>query len=235
MKNKLLIVILIIIIIISAYKAYLQKAIPTFSLPTAKKVILLDPGHGGFDPGKLGTNGENEKDINLKISEKLQAYLEQSGSFVIATRSEDKALSDKKNQDLKERKNLANNSEADIMVSIHQNSFPKAKAKGAQVFYYNASKEGKYLAQCIQDKIKEVADPSNNRLIKPNTDYYVLRTTKIPSVIVECGFLSNLEEEQKLNTEEYQEKIAWSIYLGIVEYFENVDKGKMSEVVYYSY
>lgn len=224
-KNKLISLLFIIIIFTLGYRIYSQRIEFVFALSTAKKIIVIDPGHGGFDPGKVGTNGENEKNINLKISEKLQAYLEQSGSYVIVTRSEDEALADRKNQDLKERKNITNTSGCDVMVSIHQNSFPKGGAKGAQVFYYNSSKEGKLLAKCIQNKIKEFADTSNNRDVKANTDYYVLRTTEIPSVIVECGFLSNIDEEAKLNTEEYQEKIAWAIYMGIIEYFENIDKG----------
>lgn len=227
MKNKIIPVILTVILIVLVYRLYSNRLKAVFSLPTAKKVILIDPGHGGFDPGKLGTTGENEKNINLAISQKLQEYLEQSGSYVILTREADEALANKKNQDLKERKNMANTSEADIMISIHQNSFPKAKAKGSQVFYYNSSKEGKFLAQCIQTKLKEYVDPSNERQIKANTDYYVLRTTKIPSVIVECGFLSNTEEEARLNTKEYQEKIAWALYLGIVDYFENIDKNNI--------
>lgn len=218
-KNKNLIVLTIVIFVLG-YIIYTQHSVSVFSLPTAKKVVLIDPGHGGFDPGKLGTNGENEKDINLKISEKLQEYLEQSGSFVILTRNEDESLANSKNQDLKERKNLANTGGADIMVSIHQNSFPKSRAKGAQVFYYNSSKEGKFLAQCIQDNLREFVSPSNNREIKANTDYYILRTTQIPSVIVECGFLSNDEEERELNTKSYQEKIAWAIYMGIIDYFK---------------
>lgn len=226
-RQKLVSFFLAIIIIISVYKIYDENAIAVFSLSTAKKVIVIDPGHGGFDPGKVGTNGENEKDINLKISEKLQAYLEQSGSYVIVTRSKDEALGDSKRQDLKERKNIVNTTNSDIMISIHQNSFPKIGVKGAQVFYYNSSKKGKYLAKCIQNKLKEFVDNSNNREIKANTDYYVLRTTEIPSIIVECGFLSNIKEEQMLNTEEYQEKIAWAIYMGIIEYFENADKGNI--------
>ncbi len=224
MRFKKSTLIFILVISILFYKIYNNKSISVFSLPTAKKIVLIDPGHGGFDPGKPGTSGENEKNINLQISDKLQAYLEQSGCYVIVTRSEDEALAESKNKDLKERKRLANESGANIMISIHQNSFPKGRAKGAQVFYYNSSKEGKFLAQCIQTKLKEFVDPSNTRDIKANTDYYVLRTTQIPSVIVECGFLSNLEEEKNLNTQQYQEKIAWAIYMGIIEYFENVNK-----------
>jgi len=211
---------LVAVLFFSGYKSYLENSVNAVSLPVAKKVIVIDPGHGGFDPGKTGTNGENEKVINLKISQRLQEYLEQSGSYVILTRETDEALADSKNADLKKRKEIANESEADILVSIHQNSFPKMSAKGAQVFYYNSSAKGKMLAQCIQESICTLADSSNQRQIKANTDYYVLRTSKVPAVIVECGFLSNTEEEKKLNTEEYQEKMAWAIYNGIVDYFE---------------
>lgn len=226
-KKKLISIIIILMISISIYKVYNDRSISVFSLPTAKKVIVIDPGHGGFDPGKVSSKGLKEKEINLLISEKLQEYLEQSGSYVIITRSEDKALAEKKQDDLKQRRAITNTSNSDIMVSIHQNAFPKMGAKGAQVFYYNQSKEGKFLAKCIQDNLREFADPDNNREIKANTDYYLLRTSEIPSVIIECGFLSNKEEEAKLDTEEYQEKIAWSIYLGIIEYFENHDKGNI--------
>lgn len=229
-RERIISLFLIIVIIFSAYITYNEKAVTTFSLPIAKRVIVIDPGHGGFDPGKVGISGENEKDINLKISEKLQEYLEQSGSYVLVTRAEDKAAASTKNEDMKQRRILSNTSEADIMISIHQNSFPQMGVKGAQAFYHNSSKEGKYLAECIQQAIKEVADPTNKRVAKANTDYYVLRTTEIPAVIVECGFLSNKEEEQKLNTEEYQEKIAWAIYVGIINYFENLNSLKADTI-----
>lgn len=228
--EKIITFFLIIIIAFSGYKSYSERAISVFSLPIAKKVIVIDPGHGGFDPGKVGINGEDEKNINLKISEKLQEYLEQAGSYVIITRVEDKAVANNKNQDMKERRSISNTSQADIMVSIHQNSFPQIGIHGAQVFYHNSSLEGKYLAECIQKSIKENADPTNKRVAKANTDYYVLRTTEIAAVIVECGFLSNKEEELKLNSEEYQEKIAWAIYVGIIEYFENLDSLKVGRV-----
>ena len=229
-REKIIEFFLIIIIAFSGYKSYSERAVSVFSLPIAKKVIVIDPGHGGFDPGKVGINGQDEKDINLKISEKLQEYLEQAGSYVIVTRVEDKALASNKNQDMKERRSIANTSQADIMVSIHQNSFPQIGVQGAQVFYYNSSLKSKYLAECIQKSIKESVDTTNKRVAKANTNYYVLRTTEIPAVIVECGFLSNREEEEKLNSAEYQEKIAWAIYVGIIEYFENLNSLKVGRV-----
>lgn len=195
-----------------------EQAITTM-LPTTSKTIVIDAGHGGWDPGRTGVNGENEKNINLKIALKLQTYLEQGGATVLITRNEDSALSQKKKEDMKQRKEIANESEGDILISIHQNSFPKKSAKGAQVFYYNNSEESKKLAEYIQNSLKQFLDPNNERLAKANTSYYILKNTKLPAAIVECGFLTNAEEEAMLNDEKYQEKVAWAIYLGILDYF----------------
>ena len=177
-----------------------------------------DAGHGDWDPGKVAKDGTLEKDINLKIARYLQSYLEQSGGFVLTTRIDDTALSNKKREDLKERKNIANNENVDLLISIHQNSFPKESVKGAQVFYYVGSKESKKLAECVQDRLKEI-DITNNRVAKENKDYYLLKQTTMPSIIVECGFLSNLQENENLKNDEYQKKIAWAIYLGVLDYF----------------
>lgn len=196
-------------------------------MPMTKKTIVIDAGHGGWDPGKTGTSGENEKDINLKIAHLLQQYLEQGGATVIITRNDDNALAKGKREDMKNRKAITNESEGDLLISIHQNSFPRPSAKGAQVFYHNGSKESQNLAECIQNAIKENADTNNSRLAKANTDYYILKTTNIPAAIVECGFLSNADEEKKLNDEGYQEKIAWSIYVGIIDYFKQQNDDKV--------
>ena len=185
--------------------------------------IVLDAGHGGWDPGKTGTNGANEKELNLAIVEKLEEYLEQGGAEVILTRGNDDALGDGKRTDMAERRRIANESGADILVSIHQNAFPSAKVKGAQVFYHNSSGSGKVLAECVQESLRHRVDGSNNRQAKENKDYYILRTTEILAVIVECGFLSNTEEEKLLNDAVYQEKLAWAIYCGILDYFEKID------------
>ena len=179
-----------------------------------------DAGHGGFDPGKVSKDNTLEKDINLSITKKLQIYLEQSGSFILNTRIDDTALSDKKREDMNERKKLANEEGVDLFVSIHQNSFPQENVKGAQVFYYGDSEESKKLAECVQNRLKEI-DGNNNREAKANKDYYLLKKTGVPSIIVECGFLSNPEENNKLKSEEYQEKIAWAVYLGILDYYGN--------------
>ncbi len=193
-------------------------------LPVDQYVIILDAGHGGWDPGKKGAGGEDEKDINLAVMQKLQQYLEQGGATVYITRDTDEALGSKKRTDMAERKKIANESAGDLLVSIHQNAFPSSGAKGAQVFYHNASEQGKQLAELIQERLKTSVDSENKRLAKENSDYYILRTTEIPAVIVECGFLSNPAEEKLLNEEDYQSKLAWAVYLGIVDYFSIAER-----------
>lgn len=190
--------------------------------PMLEATIVLDAGHGGWDPGKTGTAGANEKDLNLAVVEKLAEYLEQGGAEVILTRENDDALGGGKRTDMAERKRIANESGGDILVSIHQNAFPSASARGAQVFYHKLSPEGKLLAECVQESLKSRVDGSNHRMAKENGDYYILRTTEIPAVIVECGFLSNYEEEKLLNDAGYQEKLAWAIYCGVLDYFEKI-------------
>lgn len=217
--EELSILLFVAVIILGVSHIARKKEAITAMMPVMQKTIVIDAGHGGFDPGKTGSQGENEKVINLQIAKKLQMYLEQGGATVYMTRNEDEALGDKKQSDMKERKAIANDSGADMLISIHQNAFPKQSAKGAQVFYHKQSAEGKLLAQSIQQALQD-CDQENNREAKANTDYYILRTTTVPAAIVECGFLSNPTEEEKLNTEEYQEKIAWAIYVGILNYLE---------------
>lgn len=159
------------------------------------------------------------------MTEKLQGYLEQAGATVFLTRSTDEALGGGKREDMAERKRIANESKGDILVSIHQNAFPSAKVKGAQVFYHKNSEEAKYLAECLQESLRERLDDGNRRQAKENADYYILRTTELPAAIVECGFLSNREEERLLNDEDYQDKLAWAIYCGIAAYFDGTAKG----------
>lgn len=188
-----------------------------------QKVVVLDSGHGGSDPGKVGVNKILEKDINLSIAKKLKVYLESEGVKIIMTREEDKGLyeegsSNKKAQDMKNRCKLIEESDADLTVSIHQNSYHEEYVKGAQVFYFSQSQDGKELAEFIQEALVKGVDPSNKRMAKGNDSYYLLKNTKKPTVIVECGFLSNWEEAQLLALDDYQEKLAWNIYLGIMKY-----------------
>lgn len=189
-------------------------------LPVERKTIVLDAGHGGWDPGKTGsTQYADEKDLNLAVVEKLQHYLEQGGATVLLTRNTDDALGGGKREDMAQRKKIANEYDGDILVSIHQNAFPSPKVKGAQVFYHQNSPKAKALAESVQESLRQRVDESNGRQAKENKEYYILRATEIPAIIVECGFLSNREEEALLNDSDYQDKLAWAVYCGILEYF----------------
>lgn len=225
-KKESIILVLCISFIFAAItnSIWLDKVSPIFFMPLSKKIIIIDAGHGGWDPGKVADNNIYEKNINLSISKKLQEYLEQSGAFVLMTRFDDKALGNRKIKDMQERKEIANQSKADILISIHQNSFVNNRPRGAQVFYCKNSDASKTLASFIQEKIKENLDKNNFRVAKTNSSYFILRKINIPSVIVECGFLSNSQDLSDLCDESYQNKIAWSIYLGILDYFNSFKK-----------
>ena len=191
--------------------------------------VVVDAGHGGFDSGKVGINGALEKDINLEIAERLKTILEQQDIQVVMTREEDKGLyeetaSNKKAQDLKKRCILINEGQADCAVSIHQNSYQSPEVKGAQVFYYKHSAEGKKLAQILQKSLKENLDTENKRQEKEDSTYYMLLHTGAPTVIAECGFLSNPQEAALLNTAEYRQKVAEALCKGILEYFTSTGK-----------
>ena len=184
------------------------------------QIVVIDAGHGADDPGKVGVNDALEKDINLQIALKVKACLEEKGIQVVMTREDDVA-EESKLGDMKKRVELINEVKPAITVSIHQNSYSDASIKGAQVFYYGESQAGKGLAEQIQSSIKEVLKDENTRQAKSNSDYYVLRKTNCPIVIVECGFLSNAQEELLLLEEDYQEKIAQGIGLGICRYLDD--------------
>lgn len=161
----------------------------------------------------------NEKDINIDIAQKLCLFLEEAGADVYFTRNDDEALGQTKSEDMKKRISVVDESNADIMISIHQNAYPSENVKGAQTFYFKGSDGGKALAEKIQASLISALDEKNKRTAKENTSYYIIKNTEIPSVIIECGFLSNPDEEKKLNTEEYRLKTAWAIFDGIREYF----------------
>jgi N-acetylmuramoyl-L-alanine amidase len=221
-KEKILIAVYLLIIIVGLAVTLRNETVltSTISMPLSKRIILIDPGHGGWDPGKVSGNTE-EKNINLEIATMLQRFLEQADATVFMTRVDDSDLAETKSSDMHSRKLIANTSEADIFVSIHQNSFPNSDVQGAQVFYFNSSDNSRRLAESIQREIKSFLSPSNRFEAKENTNYYVLRQTSMPAVIVECGFLTNQNEKYQLTTPEYQERMAWAIYMGIVEYFRD--------------
>ncbi len=198
-------------------------------MPITNKTIVLDAGHGGIDPGASNSDKSIlEKDINLAITLKLKQLIESSGGLVILTRDDDsslyeegsnKTIRQKYNENLRNRKKIVDESEADMFVSIHLNAFQESKYSGAQTFYPSGKEESKELATYIQDELKRVVDNSNDRVIKPRDNIYLLKETTMPSVLIECGFLSNEKEAKLLADDEYQEKISWAIYAGIQKYF----------------
>lgn len=208
-------------------RAEQEHAVYTMGRSKELPVVVIDAGHGGKDPGKVGVNGALEKDINLALAKRLASLLEQNDIEVVLTRVEDRDLaseqaSNRKNEDLRARIALAEEIDPVVMVSIHQNSYPEPEVDGAQVFYFSGSGEGKQLGTIIQECLKrEIAD-GNHRVAKANKEYYMLKKATCPTVIVECGFLSNPTEAALLATEEYQEKLAFAIHLGIIEYINTV-------------
>lgn len=209
-------------------RAEQEQAVYTMGSSQELPIVVLDAGHGGKDPGKVGVNDALEKDINLSIALRLKSLLEQNDIAVVMTREEDKDLaseqaSNRKNEDLRARANLIADTAPIAMVSIHQNSYPEAEVDGAQVFYYSGSQAGKQLGTMVQESLKREIDDGNHRVAKANKDYYLLKKSACASVIVECGFLSNPTEASLLATEEYQEKIAFAIHLGIMEYINTVE------------
>lgn len=204
-----------------------NKTIETVALPVNNKVIVIDAGHGVPDEGAESSNGTTEAESNLKIALKVQNLLEQSGATVILTRSDENAIYDMDSKTLKQKKisdihnrvKIGNESSADIFVSIHLNKIPQEQYWGWQTFYKEESAEGQKLATSIQNSLNETIQKENNRVPMKIDNIYIIKHVEIPTTIVECGFLSNPEEEQLLLTDEYQNKLAWGIYTGIMDYF----------------
>lgn len=234
MKKKLLVLLYVIglmsLFIILQYDFEEDDAWKMQSLPLSGKIIVLDPGHGGPDPGAV--QGEAiEKDISLSVSIKLRDYLQQQGALVLMTRETDMDLADedlkgysrRKVQDLKRRVDLINHSEADFFASIHLNAIPSPKWKGAQTFYSGHYKESKRGAKFIQEELRRNLE-NTNREAKTSESIYLLKKSEIPGVLVEIGFLSNPTEREMLRQEDYQEQVAASIYQGIMRYYTNERK-----------
>lgn len=183
----------------------------------AGNLVVIDSGHGGEDPGKVGVNGVNEADVNLKIAQKLKKILEAQGVTVIMTREDEGSLAGSKSEDMQKRVSIINEKKPALAVSVHQNSYSSEEVHGAQVFYYTNSAEGGKAARIMQEALLDV-DGDNKRKEKANDTYYMLKRTDVPVIIVECGFLSNRAEADLLVTEEYQDRLAEAIAKGILEY-----------------
>lgn len=206
-----------------------SNTVPTVSLPVSNKVIVLDAGHGKPDEGAESSNGTTEAETNLKIALKVQSLLEQSGSTVILTRSDENAIYDldkntlreKKISDIHNRVKIGNESSADIFVSIHLNKIPEQQYYGWQCFYKQNDEQSTLLAKSLQENLNEAIQKENKRVAMKLDNVYIIKHVEIPISIVECGFLSNAEEEAQLLDDEYQNKLAWGIYNGIIDYFYN--------------
>ncbi len=204
-----------------------EKLVQTMTLPVSNKVIILDAGHGKPDEGAQSSTGTAEAETNLKITLKVQKLLEQSGATVILTRSDENAIYDldsatlkqKKISDIHNRVKIGNNSSADIFVSIHLNKIPQSQYWGWQCFYNTRNEKSIDLAKKIQSNLNESIQKDNKRVPMQLDTVYIMKHVEIPISIVECGFLSNPEEEQNLLNDEYQDKLAWGIYNGIMDYF----------------
>lgn len=223
LKKMLLIAVSIAIVVFTGLLLYTGQATDA-AAGKAAVTVVIDPGHGGVDGGAEADDGTPEKNINLNIALKLKQLAENDSWNVIMTREEDTGLyseqnstiRSKKTEDLKKRKEIFDSSAADAAVSIHLNSYTADRSvRGAQVFYADGSEESKMLAECIQDQMK------NRRRAMAKSDVLILQQAKVPTVIAECGFLSNYEESRKLRTDEYQNKLAKNIYSGIKNYIEN--------------
>lgn len=204
-----------------------NKTVETTATPVSGKTVILDAGHGTPDEGAEAKDGTTEAETNLKITLKVQKLLEQSGCEVLLTRSDDNAIYDlnsktlrqKKVSDIKNRVKIGNESSADIFVSVHLNKIPQSQYYGWQCFYNTKNEKSVDLAKSIQESLNESIEKENNRVAMKLDSVYIMKNVEIPISIVECGFLSNPEEEKQLLDDSYQERLAWGIYNGIMEYF----------------
>ncbi len=202
----------------------LENPTPTDTVPSRNYTVVIDPGHGGTDPGSIGYKTKvHEDELNLKMSKLLKNKLEDAGINVVMTRETDASLADGagkafKKRDMELRKELIKKVRPNMVISLHQNSYTNHKLRGAQVFYDKTSDTSKQIAEYIQKQFLKNLEHSN-KTTSPG-DYFMLKCTTAPSVIVECGFLSNEEDEKLLLTDAYQEKIINCIYLGIVEFLQ---------------
>ncbi|MGG1611248.1 N-acetylmuramoyl-L-alanine amidase CwlD [Paenibacillus sp. FSL K6-2441] len=216
-----------VILGLAFYRVPAQKAWNYWSLPLAGQVIALDAGHGGPDGGASSKQGLIEKDINLAVSLYLRDYLQQAGAVVVMTREEDKDLaaadtkgySKRKTEDLMTRVRFIEEQQADLLVSIHMNSIPSPRWRGAQTFYYPNHADNANLAALVQEELRRNLENTDRVANRSDKKVYLLEAMKIPAVLVEVGFLSNPEEAGLLGTESYQRKVAASIYQGILRYY----------------
>jgi len=204
-----------------------KNTVETVALPVTGKTVVLDAGHGLPDQGAESANGVTEASINLVITKKVQTLLEQSGCTVVLTRSDENGIYDlgsntireKKVSDIKNRVKIGNESSADAFVSIHLNKIPQSQYYGWQAFFKSNNEASEELAKSLQEELNASIQKENKREALKITGKYIIEHVEIPIAIIECGFLSNPEEANLLTQDEYQNKIAWGIYNGIMDFF----------------
>lgn len=233
--DKLLIVV-IVATLLACYQLYNAttghleaRYIQTMSWLLAGKVIVIDPGHGGWDPGAIGSGGTREKEVTMDTSLRLAALLRQAGAQVILTRQDDEELSRHKREDLSKRAAIANENNADLFIGVHVNYFGGKREHGAQTFSQPGCEDSWLLNQVIQEELVRVLK-NTNRASK-QVDYYITRNVNAPSVIVEIGFISNPAEEKLMADPVYQDKIAWALYSGVVKYLAKKTTPTMGPLV----
>ena len=201
----------------------------SMEVDTKKRIIVLDAGHGGEDGGAVSKSGIVEKDLNLAITMKIKEKLEDNNIQVILTRDNDvmlytnaeAKLAKRKVEDINKRIDITNSANADMLVSIHMNSFPQNYCKGWQIFFKQDNDASKEIASFIEKSIKEELIDNNNRVAQSINNVKLINKSQIPAIVVECGFLSNDEEANMLTEESYQEKISTGICNGIMKWYNN--------------
>lgn len=226
-RSSILMVLLILCVACGIYGLYAEDGEQVFQ-NADQLTVVIDAGHGGMDGGAVGISGVLEKDLNLQVAKKLEKLVTDGGGKALMTRADDvslhtdqdKTVREQKRSDLNYRRSYAADSGADAFISIHMNKFEQSQYRGAQIFYA-ADQDSKQLAEMIKKNIVPVSEKSDGREIKKAYDtMFILQQSKLPSVIVECGFLSNPEEEALLTDDAYQQKIAEAIYRGMCEFLQ---------------
>jgi len=184
------------------------------------RLVVVDAGHGGFDPGASGADGTREDELNLKVAACLKTALESYGAQVIMTRSDENALAGTKEEDMAERRRIITESQSNIVVSIHMNSYTDETASGPLVLFMKGSSRGERLAKCIQRSMIKLLKPDRENSARSD-DLYILRSGNQPCVIVECGYMSNKKELQRLKSADYQQQLADAICQGVIDYFSS--------------
>lgn len=226
-RSSILMVVLILCVSFGIYGLYQTDGEQVFQA-SGQLTVVIDAGHGGMDGGAVGTTGVLEKNLNLEVAKKLEKLVTDGGGKALMTRGEDVSLHtesdttvrEQKRSDLNFRRSFASDSGADAFISIHMNKFEQSQYRGAQIFY-SKDDNSKRLAELIRKQVVPISEKSEGRECKAAYDtMFILQENKIPSVIVECGFLSNPEEEALLMSEDYQQQMAEAVYRGLCEFLQ---------------